>query len=719
MADESKKQLFSRQWHRVADLKPRLRPHARFSRQSFGGQTWHMLYDPATGRSHRLTPAVYSFVARMDGDRSMEELWLRTSEQLGDDCPTQDECIQILSQLHGADALICHLPPDVAEMTGRGRKFRRRQTIAKIRNPLGIRIPLVDPDRFLEKTLPFVRPLISPLGFLFWLLIVGYGVLLAAMHWSAYTTDFADRVLAADNLIVLWLTFPFVKALHELGHGYTVKRWGGEVHEMGVMFLVFVPVPYVDASGSAEFREKWKRALVGSAGILTELPIAAIALMIWVNAEPGLLRAIAYNTVLISSISTLLFNANPLLRYDGYYVLADLAEMPNLAQRSNRYIGYLVQRYVFKGKKTVSPADRADERWKLAAYAVASFCYRMFVWAAIILLVASKFFTIGILLAIWAAWLMLIWPLLKHAAFVLNSPVLAGRRFRAIGLTGAAVGGFVLLASAVPLPLATMSEGVVWTPEKAEIRAGRSGVVRDVFVEARRPIGPGDPVVSIEDPIVIAEAKVARLRLRESEMKYLAALTDNPYAARLYREEADTLAKRVEDAEEKVRKLVVESGAAGQLIMSRSDDLPGKFVMRGDLIGYVKGEDGVVVKTVIPEHEIALLRARQRGATVRLASRPWEKHKASIVRIGPSATRQLPSMALSKDGGGKFSLDPTSSQSPRTLEDVYHVELKADGLDDAELIGGRVYVRVDLGAEPLAMQFFRRARQVFLERLDV
>src|SRR6266700_3652649 len=113
------------------------------------------------------------------------------------------------------------------------------------------------------------------------------------------------------------------------------------------MFLVFMPVPYVDASSSASFREKWRRALVGSAGIIVELLLASFALFVWLDAEEGLVRGFAYNVMLIGGISTVLFNGNPLLRFDGYYVLADLLEIPNLADRSKKYIGHLLIRYIF------------------------------------------------------------------------------------------------------------------------------------------------------------------------------------------------------------------------------------------------------------------------------------------------------------------------------------------------------------------------------------
>ena len=184
-------------------------------------------------------------------------------------------------------------------------------------------------------------------------------IFLAAHHWRELTADISDRILAVDNLLLIAVCYPVIKALHELGHGYAVKAFGGAVHEVGVMFLVFAPMPYVDASASSEFRSKWRRALVGAAGMGVEVFVAALALYVWLLVEPGLVRALAYNIMLIASVSTVLFNGNPLLRYDGYYILTDVLEIPNLWQRAARYWGYLVERYAFRSDEVrVFPAAR-------------------------------------------------------------------------------------------------------------------------------------------------------------------------------------------------------------------------------------------------------------------------------------------------------------------------------------------------------------------------
>ena len=144
----------------------------------------------------------------------------------------------------------------------------------------------------------------------------------------------------------MWIAYPLVKGLHELGHGLTIQRWGGEVHELGLMLLVFIPVPYVEASAATTFPSKSRRMLVGAAGVMVELLLASLALLVWLSVEPGWVRDLAFDITVIGGVSALLFNGNPLLRFDGYYVFSDLLEIPNLASRSQRYYAYLGKRYL-------------------------------------------------------------------------------------------------------------------------------------------------------------------------------------------------------------------------------------------------------------------------------------------------------------------------------------------------------------------------------------
>lgn len=394
--------LFSPSWYRVAGLQPRLRSHASIHRHHYRGELWYVLQDSLSGRHHRFTPAAHYVISLMDGRRTLQTIWTMTAEHLGDDAPTQDEMIQLLGQLHASDLLLCDVPPDSLEIFQRFQRQERQKWLQRLWSPLSLRFPLLDPEPFLERWAFFVRPLFGWLGALLWLAVVGFGLVMGVSHWTDLTQNMTDRVLAPSNLVILFFVYPVIKAGHELGHAFATKVWGGQVHEMGIMLIVLMPVPYVDASAASSFRNRGRRMIVGSAGMIVELFIAALALFVWLNIEAGLARAVAYNVILIGSVSTVFFNGNPLLRFDGYYIFADALEIPNLASRASQYLGYWAQRYLFGLRDAKTTAGSSSERTWLALYGIASFIYRMFVTVSIIFFIASKFFVIGVFLAIWS-----------------------------------------------------------------------------------------------------------------------------------------------------------------------------------------------------------------------------------------------------------------------------------------------------------------------------
>ena len=228
------KTLFSEYWYRVAGLKPWLRSHAEIHRQRFRGHVWYILEDHASGRFHRFSPAAHLIISMMDGTRTVQEIWETAGDRLGDDLPTQDEVVQLLGQLHRADVLHSDVPPDVAELSQRSDKQRRTKLLQSIRNPIAVRLPLLDPDRFLNASFPVIRAAFGPLGFVTWAILCFVAAVAATVHWSELTENISDRVLATENLLAIVLVYPFIKGLHELGHGYAVKKWGGEVHEMEI-----------------------------------------------------------------------------------------------------------------------------------------------------------------------------------------------------------------------------------------------------------------------------------------------------------------------------------------------------------------------------------------------------------------------------------------------------------------------------------------------------
>ena len=520
----------------------------------------------------------------MDGVRTVDEIWLATTDELDDDAPTQDEMIRLLGQLHSADVLQCDVPPDAAELFDRWQKHERQQWKSRLMNPLSIRVPLIDPERFLERTLPLVRPLFGWFGALFWLAVVIPALVLAGVHWEGLTDNLLDRIISPANLAVAWLIFPVLKAMHELGHGYTAKFFGGEVHDMGIMFLIFTPVPYVDASSSWALRSRYQRALVGAGGMIVEVFLAAIALYVWIGAEPGIVRAIAYNTLIIGGVTTLFFNANPLLRFDGYYILSDWIEIPNLRARGNNYLGWFVERYAFGNREAEAPPTSEGEPSWFVFYAVASFVYRVFIIVAILSWVLDQFFLIGLMLGAFAAFGWFGMPLYKGLKQLFTGTSLRRVRGRAFAVVGGAVALILLALSFAPLPLRTVAEGVVWIPEEAFVRPGSEGFVERVASEPGSRIEPGDLLFELRDPELSTEVLSLGARERELDARYTAERSADIVQAEVTKEELRYVRRALARAEERAGELLLRSDVAGSFVVPRDLDLPGRFVDQGQVL---------------------------------------------------------------------------------------------------------------------------------------
>ena len=712
--------LFSPSWYRVAGLKPRLRTHVQTHRHSYRDAIWFVLQDHSSGRSHRLTPAAYAFIGLMDGTRTVQNIWDLCNERSGTDAPTQDDVVRLLGQLHAADALICDVPPDTRELFRRFQRQRRQTWRQRLWTPLAIRIPLFDPDSFLERTAFLVRPLFGWFGALVWLSVVTTGLVLAALNWPALSENFVDRALAPQNLLLLWFIYPLVKAIHELGHAYATKIYGGEVHEIGIMLLVFVPVPYVDASAASSFPDKRQRMVVGAIGIAVEMLLAAVAVFVFAHATIGLAHAVAYNVILIGGVSTILFNGNPLLRFDGYYVLADALELPNLGQRANRYLGYLIERYAYGSREASFPkTDRRARTW-FVFYGIMSFVYRLFISIAIIISLGSRFFFIGVLLLIWAGTSQLIVPVGKAFSFLSSSPRLQRNRPRAVAVTALVVGLVGLFFFVMPFPLRTVAEGITWPSERSQIRAGTDGFIEQLLVTNGSQVEAGQPLFKSYDPFLDARVAALEAQLRGLRRQYTAVRTTDQAEALVLLEEINGVRSDLERASERQRELVINSPRAGMFVAPVEHDMPGRFVKKGQLVGYViDASDRLTARTMVDQNDIALVRERTRGVDV--IPFHWEGRSAParVIREVPEGLRALPTPALGTMGGGSIPIDPRDNKGVTALDRYFEYEIALPAVDERPFIGQRVKVRFDHGTEPIGFQVYRSFRQVFLRLFDV
>ncbi|MBW8844932.1 MAG: hypothetical protein JF607_08185 [Burkholderiales bacterium] len=712
--------LQSSSWYRVAALRPRLLARARLHRHRYRGELWYLLQDPASGKVHRFRPAARLMLAAMDGRRSVQELWQLAQRRLGDDAPTQDEVLQLLGQLHGADLLQTDVSPDALEVFERGQRESRSKSRRAWANPMAVRIPLVDPGPFLDRLAPWWPRLWGLPGALLWLLAVLPALVLLPQHVPELTHNLSDRVLEADNLLMLGLVFPLIKALHELGHATATRAGGGEVHDMGVMLLVLMPVPYVDASAATVLRSRWSRALVGAAGMLVELFVAALAFYLWLAVEPGLVRALCFNVMLVAGVSTLIFNGNPLLRYDAYYILADLIEVPNLAQQSARYWGYLAERYLLRVDDAVSPAGSRSESLWLLFYGLASTIYRLLVTVAIALFIATRFFFVGVVLALWAGAMMAVMPLVRVVRMLQARPSLRERRPRVMLIGGALAAAALLFIVLVPVPMRVQAEGVVWLPEQATLRAGANGFFSRFEAAPGAAVKTGQVLLASFDPALDARLRGLEARVAELEANYQIEFVNDRSRADIAREQLGLEREALARDRLHASGLHVAAASDGVFTVLQAADMPGRYYRQGEILGYVLGVARPVVRVLVEQAVVDTIASGTRGIEMRVAGNTDQVVTGRILRLVPAGGDEAPSRALLSQGGGRIAADPRDPQGRRTLERVFQLDVEPDApIGPAGLYGQRVFVRFDLAREPLAQQWFGSLRRLFLSHFSV
>lgn len=709
--------FLSADWYRVAALRPRIRRQVDFHRQIFRGRVWFVVQDHQSGSFNRLTAQGHYLFGRMNGMHSIQSLWEDACSRFPDDPPTQSDTIHLLSQLYQADLISSDIVPDMTELAKRARKKARQRIMTKFSNPMALRLPLLDPDHFLSRTQKLVAPLFTRIAAGLWLALMAFAVWLTVVNWQELSQSALDHALVASNVALIALTYPIVKLLHELGHAYATKHWGGEVREVGILVLLFVPVPYVDASQATAFTSKWQRAAVGAAGIVVELTLAALALLFWLNAEPGLARAFAFDVMLIGGISTLIFNGNPLLRFDGYFILSDLLEIPNLSQHANRYFWYLCQRYLLSVRDIANPAKSRSEQAWLIAYAVTSFLYRQAVTLAIAVFIAGKFLMFGLILAIFVVFTALVMPVLKGSRFLLNSPSLSRGRGRAFAVTASFVGAITFLLFVMPMPYVTVVQGVLWPDSHSILRSEAEGFVSKVLIASGQQVKAGTPILVLDDPSLLPRIDVAASSVRQLELELAAARLIDKVQAKMLDQQLIYARKQLLDLREDAANLIVRSALNGAIHLPNEADLIGHLIRKGEAIGYVWPGAQPKLRVAVDQGQAELVRTRTQKVDFVLQRDIKDSYAARITARVPESTLDLPSKALTTEGGGEIVANPDDPKGLTAFQSMYLFEITPVHPIVNPMIGERAIVRFNHGAEPYGFRVLRNLRQIFLRRL--
>lgn len=703
-------------WYRVAPLRPRLRTQVRVRRRVSRGEVGYLLWDEASHRFLRVDAMAYAFIGRLDGSASVGEIWHAVHERLGEDAPDQHDVLRMLGQLNDAELLVQASFADPLRITERRRKVQRRLRAAAA-NPLAFRVALFDPGRLLARLQPLARALTHPAAALLWTVLVTAGAAIAWQHRAPLGSDLARFGPTGAFLLQMWLAYPLVKLLHEASHALAVKGWSGEVREVGLRLVMLSPLPYVDASAATAFHSRARRVLVSAAGVMAELAVAAVAVMVWAWSDAPALRHLALAVATSCGVSTLLLNANPLARFDGYHMLCDLADLPNLAARGKAMLAHLFARALGDESDQAAPERTARDAIVVSAYGLAAWLYQAAVIGGIAWWLYGPYPSVALALLALGAVATLLPPLLHALRHLRDSPSLAGRRPRAaLRLAAVAAFGAVVLF-AVPVPSSTLQTGVVWAPAESILRVETDGEVVSLDASPQQAVQAQQVVARLERPELLGELATVRAQLTQIDTDYYKALLTQPLEAKRLSLEQAAAQSKLARIEQQLQALTVRAGLGGTLLIGRHQVQPGQFFTQGTELGFVLPPGpGMVVKVALTEAQAALVRHATQRISVRLPGHPARVVEGRLQRETPEVTQTLPTPVLGSAFGGPMLSDPGDPDQRRTVSPVSLVEVVVPQAQ-TEFIGLRAEVRFDHGAEPLGWQWARSLRQAFLGRL--
>ena len=720
-----------------------MRPDLAVQRQSWQGREYWLVKDPLTLKYYRFENEEFAILEMLDGRASVAEICEQFAARFAPERIRPAELLQLVANLHRSHLVIADAAGQGEQLRGRQHDQRRKALFAFLSNLLAIRFKGIDPDRFLTWLNGHVGWLFSiPAGLCSALLMFSAVALLAA-EFDVFRSRLPqfEAFFAAQNWLLLAMTLAATKVLHELGHGLACKRFGGECHEMGVMLLVGTPCLYCNVTDAWMIPSKWRRATIGAAGMYVELNLAAVATFVWWFSQPGLVNHLALNVMFVSSVSTLLFNGNPLLRYDGYYILSDLLEIPNLRQKASAALQRTLARLVLGIAPRPDPFLPARRQWVFALYAVASSVYGWLVslsifWFLYQVLRPHGLTIVGQLLGLAMVVSLIVVPLVRLVRFLLQ-PARAHSMNKGRALLGLGIAaGLSAAVLAVPLPY-VVSCPVEITPRGAtSVYVDVPGLVRVVHLRSG-PITSGQPIVELDD----VEARLAEQRLagqrdqlatRVESIRQRAHTDDQALLELAHAEEAlNALEIQLARRREEIARLVVRAPVAGMFLPAQSKPRPaaerthlaswsgrpldsrnaGALLESSTLLGKIAQPGQLEAILAVPQEEMDFVRPGQRVELL-LTQLPGERLAGQIEHIS-SEELKVASDRLSTRGGGQLATLTTAEGYEKPLGVVYQASVPL--VDDGGWLvtGGTGVAKIHAGWQPIAARLWRAACRTF------
>jgi putative peptide zinc metalloprotease protein len=534
---------------------------------------YYVVKDPVSLKYFRFDPEHFRVLELLDGTRSLEDV--RT--QLLLDFPyvraTLADLQAVVVDLHAKGIVYSDRPGQGWVFLERQREMRRKRWLSLAQNILSLRLPGWDPEWTLARIYPLVRWMYRPWALILQIALAAAAYLLLAIQFETFRKNLPEfrQFFGWPNLVFMYLTLAATKVIHELGHGLTCRHFGGECHEIGVIFLVFSPTMYCDVSDSWMLKNKWQRIAIGAAGMWVESVVSSLALFLWWFSHPGLLHHLCLNVFFISTISTVIFNLNPLMRYDGYYMLSDLLEIPNLSEKARTLLRNAFS-HTCLGIETREDAFMPQRgRGWLVTYAVASTVYRWIVLFGITLFLYTvlkpyDLQSIGVTLA-WASLAGIVISLIVDVTRIITAPRSKPLSSTRIGLSLAAVAALVIGALTIPLPLHFEAPFLIEPNQVAHVYTSVPGTLEEILVRPGDHVSSGTLLLRLADPE--KELRYQELKTQHAAQKIeVAKLQELHEEGKLAvaREQLLSLQSQLADYEQQLKELQVVAPCDGTVV---------------------------------------------------------------------------------------------------------------------------------------------------------
>lgn len=705
----------------------------------FAGRRAWGVKDPVALTYYELSLHEFFLLERLDGVTTVTALCDEFNQTFAPQTLAPAELQAFVAQLITQGLVIAESPGAGLPLTLRRRRVEARLRLQHVTNLLCLRFRGIDPSRLLDRLQPILGGIWSRAALVWGTMLIAAALLLVTVQWKTvvHRLPEAQALLSVPNLVWLPLLLAMVKVLHELGHGLTCRRFGAECRELGVMLLVFTPTLYCNVSDMWMVREKWKRIAVSAAGIWVELLIASTCTLLWWFSAPGLFHSLCLNLMIVCSVSTVLFNGNPLLRYDGYFILADWLEIPNLQQESlAAWRGSLAAWYC--GIPIRQLGDNRVRRSLLLGYGALSAVYRVILTVLILWSLNTWLGPYGLgpvvqLLAIPLVAAIVVVPLMRAVRFLKTAENQA--RIQWNRLTVRLLGTAILASLVLAVPIPTRIGAGAWLDDAPaqKVYAALGGILVESL-----PIGAsvdnGQELARLTDPRLDrelarldGEQQQQRLRLEQLQRR---RIQDASAAALIpsVREHVQDLEGQVQQLRDTASRLILRAPQSGMVLpappreqaastgsLSSWSGQPldprnrGCYLEPGTTVCLVGPEESPVALLLVHQHEINLVAP---GQTVRVAWRelPGQIQTGTVTEIAALDLDRLPRQALER------LKIPVRQQAGvvRPVETLYQVRVSLNAAPASVVRSAVGDARIEVSAQSLGFRAWRWMTRTFL-----